>query len=122
MSGQAASMLLGFTAFAYLARVLDPEAYGMVEYAIAVAALAAIIIECGAGNIAVREQRHDMPPLRTITNFQLFLWSHFRTMQSWFDWRHLPNVELLHYAGMKADTPGTIAEIAGCLGLERTAG
>lgn len=55
VTGQAASMLLGFAAFAYLARVLDPESYGMVEYAIAVAALAAIIIECGAGNIAVRE-------------------------------------------------------------------
>ena len=55
VTGQAASMLLGFAAFAYLARVLDPEAYGMVEYAIAVAALAAIVIECGAGNIAVRE-------------------------------------------------------------------
>lgn len=55
VTGQAASMALGFAAFAYLARVLEPEAYGMVEYAIAVAALAAIVIECGAGNIAVRE-------------------------------------------------------------------
>lgn len=55
VTGQAASMLLGFATFAYLARVLTPEAYGLVEYAIAVAALAAIVIECGAGNIGVRE-------------------------------------------------------------------
>jgi O-antigen/teichoic acid export membrane protein len=54
-TGQFASMLIGFAAFAYLARVLDPVAYGAVEYAIAVAALAAIVIECGAGTIGVRE-------------------------------------------------------------------
>ena len=54
-SGQLTSMLLGFLTFAYLARVLKPEAYGAVEYAIAVAALAAIVIECGAGTIGVRE-------------------------------------------------------------------
>ncbi len=68
LTGQAASMALGFAAFAYLARVLDPEAYGFVEYAIAVAALAAIVIECGAGNIAVRElakRPEDGPTLAT---------------------------------------------------------
>lgn len=55
MSGQAASMIIGFVTFAYLARVLDPAEYGAVEFAIAIAAFAAIVIECGAGTIGVRE-------------------------------------------------------------------
>ena len=54
-TGQLTSMAISFAAFAYLARVLDTESYGAVEYAIAVAALAAILIECGAGTIGVRE-------------------------------------------------------------------
>lgn len=48
-------------------------------------------------------------------------WSHLRTVQSWFDCRHLPNVLLLHDADMRADTPAAIAKIASYLGLERTA-
>jgi len=55
MSGQATSMIIGFVTFAYLARVLDPAEYGAVEFAIAIAAFAAIVIECGAGTIGVRE-------------------------------------------------------------------
>jgi aryl sulfotransferase len=47
-------------------------------------------------------------------------WSHLRTVQSWFEWRHLPNILLLHYADMKADTPAAIARIAAYLGLDRT--
>lgn len=55
MSGQATSMIIGFVTFAYLARMLDPADYGAVEFAIAIAAFAAIVIECGAGTIGVRE-------------------------------------------------------------------
>ena len=54
-SGRVVSMLIGFAAFAYLARVLGPKAYGVVEFAIAITAFAAIIIECGVGPICVRE-------------------------------------------------------------------
>ena len=41
-------------------------------------------------------------------------------MQTWFDWQHLPNIHLLHYADLKEDTAGVIAEIAVYLGLERS--
>ena len=63
-SGQSVSMVVGFFAFAYLARVLDPEEYGAIELAISIAAFAAIVIECGAGTIGVRElvRRPDHAP------------------------------------------------------------
>ena len=48
-------------------------------------------------------------------------WSHLHTTQSWFEWRHLPNILLLHYADIKADKPAAIIRIANYLGLERTA-
>lgn len=45
--GQLLSMLLGFVAFAYLARTLTPASYGLVEYAVGLAGVAAILIEAG---------------------------------------------------------------------------
>jgi O-antigen/teichoic acid export membrane protein len=53
--GQSVSMVLGFLAFAYLARTLGAAAYGTLEFAISLAAFAAIVIECGAGTIGVRD-------------------------------------------------------------------
>jgi O-antigen/teichoic acid export membrane protein len=53
--GQLSSKLLGVVAFAYLARVLDPEDYGAVEYAIALAVIFGTIIEAGLGPIGARE-------------------------------------------------------------------
>ena len=47
-------------------------------------------------------------------------WSHLRTVQTWFDWEHLPNIHLLHYADLKEDTAGVIVETAVYLGLERS--
>jgi O-antigen/teichoic acid export membrane protein len=47
--GQFLSMLLGFVAFAYLARTLSPESYGLVEYAVGLAGLAAFVIDGGLG-------------------------------------------------------------------------
>ncbi len=58
-SGQLFSMVIGFIAFAYLARVFDPETYGAVEFAIAIAAFFAMVIECGIGTIGVREIAKD---------------------------------------------------------------
>ena len=58
-SGQLFSMVVGFVAFAYLARVLDPVSYGAVEYAIGLAVFFAIIVECGLGPIGVREVARD---------------------------------------------------------------
>jgi O-antigen/teichoic acid export membrane protein len=48
-------MLLGFVGFAYLARALSPESYGLIEYAVGLAGLAAIVIEGGLGPVAARE-------------------------------------------------------------------
>lgn len=39
-------------------------------------------------------------------------WSHLHNVQSWWDYRHLPNILFLHYGDMKRDTPGAIARIA----------
>lgn len=54
-SGQLLSKVVGFIAFAYLARTLDPQSYGAVEYAVGVAIVFAMIVGCGLGPIGVRE-------------------------------------------------------------------
>ena len=38
-------------------------------------------------------------------------------MQSWWAYRHLPNIHLVHYADMLADTPGAIRDLADYLGI-----
>lgn len=67
-TGQSVSMIVGFVAFAYLARTYSPEDYGSIEFAIAIAAFSAIVIECGAGTIGVRQLAktpEDAPNLAT---------------------------------------------------------
>jgi O-antigen/teichoic acid export membrane protein len=54
-AGHVLSMLLGFVGFAYLARALSPESYGLIEYGVGLAGLAAIVIEGGLGPVASRE-------------------------------------------------------------------
>lgn len=49
--GHLLSVVLGFAAFAYLARTLSLESYGLVEYAVGLAGLAAIVLEGGTGPI-----------------------------------------------------------------------
>jgi len=44
-------------------------------------------------------------------------WSHLSNVQSWWDWRHLPNIELVHYADLLADTEGQVRRIAEFLGI-----
>jgi len=51
VTGQVLSTLFGFAGFAYLARALSPESYGLVEYSVGLAGLAAIVIEGGLGPI-----------------------------------------------------------------------
>jgi O-antigen/teichoic acid export membrane protein len=65
-AGQFLSMVLGFVGFAYLARTLSPDSYGLVEYAVGLAALAAIIIEGGLGPVGalgVARDRSSAPAL-----------------------------------------------------------
>ena len=49
-AGQVLSVVLGFAGFAYLARTLSPEAYGVIEYAVGLAGL----VYRRAGNARVR--------------------------------------------------------------------
>lgn len=54
-SGEALSKIIGFFVFAYLARTLGTDGYGMVELAIALAVFFAMAIEFGYGSIGARE-------------------------------------------------------------------
>lgn len=64
--GQFLSMALGFVGFAYLTRTLSAESYGFVEYAVAIAAIAAVVVEGGMGAIGtlyVSRDRSRAPEL-----------------------------------------------------------
>ena len=45
-------------------------------------------------------------------------WSHLSNVQSWWDYRHLPNIRLVHYNDLLADTETEIRGIAGFLGID----
>lgn len=53
-SGQLLSKAVGIVAFGYIARTVDPAAYGQVEYVVGLAAFFAIVIDCGLGPVGVR--------------------------------------------------------------------
>jgi O-antigen/teichoic acid export membrane protein len=50
--GHVANLLIGVLGFAYLARVLSTESYGLLEYSIGLAGLAAIVIEGTTGPLS----------------------------------------------------------------------
>ncbi len=54
VAGQVASRVLGFVAFAVLARRLTASGYAAVEFAAALGAIAAILIDAGVGTVGVR--------------------------------------------------------------------
>ncbi len=45
-------------------------------------------------------------------------WSHLSNVQSWWDFRHLPNIELFNYSDMLADTEGEIRRMASYLEID----
>src|SRR5262249_51890118 len=45
-------------------------------------------------------------------------WPFWSNVQGWFDWRHLPNLKLVHFANLKADLPGQVRDIAGFLDID----
>jgi O-antigen/teichoic acid export membrane protein len=57
--GQIASRLLGLLAFAWLARALDPEAYGAVEYVVGLSVLASMFVDGGTNAVGVRRAAED---------------------------------------------------------------
>lgn len=58
-SGEAMSKIAGFIAFAYLARNLGPDAYGLVELAVALSVFFMLFIDFGYGPIGAREISKD---------------------------------------------------------------
>lgn len=66
--GQLATKVIAVAAFAVLARTLDPERYGVVEYMVGLAVFLAMAIDCGLGPIGVRrvaQSRTQLPLLAT---------------------------------------------------------
>ncbi len=45
-------------------------------------------------------------------------WSHLANVQSWWNYRHLPNIQLFHYTDMLADTEREVRRIATFLEIE----
>ena len=45
-------------------------------------------------------------------------WSHLSNVQSWWDFRHVPNIRLVHYNDLLADTETELRGIAQFLGIE----
>jgi aryl sulfotransferase len=45
-------------------------------------------------------------------------WSHLHHVQSWWNYRHLPNIQLVHYSDMIEDTEREARRIAAFLGIE----
>ena len=65
LGGEAGAKAVGFVAFAYLARVLGPSAYGVVELAVSLFFFFALIVDFGLGAIGAREvaQHRDQVPM-----------------------------------------------------------
>jgi aryl sulfotransferase len=45
-------------------------------------------------------------------------WSHLSNVQSWWDYRHLPNIQLIHYNDLLADTEGEMRRISEFLDID----
>jgi O-antigen/teichoic acid export membrane protein len=69
VGGQFGAMLVATAAFAILARELDPQTYGAVEYVVGLTALFGIAVEGGLATVGVRrvaQSRDDLPALATL--------------------------------------------------------
>ncbi len=65
--GQVLSKIVIFVAFAYLARTLEPEDYGFVEFAFALSLFATIVVDLGLGAIGARELVKDPKRAESLT-------------------------------------------------------
>jgi len=45
-------------------------------------------------------------------------WSHLHHCKTWWEFRHLPNIELFHYTDMLADLPGEMRRVADYLDID----
>lgn len=107
VSGQFTSMVVAFIAFASLARKLDPSDYGALEFAISVAAFGAMVIDCGAGQIGVRElirAPHRAPQIA----------AQVMTARAWL---MLPILALIAVSGWATGHSGEEAALVGIVAL-----
>lgn len=65
-TGELFAKIAGFLAFAYLARVLGPDDYGAVEFAVALAMLFGLVVDFGFGPIGSREVTGDPARARAL--------------------------------------------------------
>jgi O-antigen/teichoic acid export membrane protein len=65
--GEAASKILAFVAFAYLARIFGPSTYGEMEFALAVALFFNLVVEGGLGLLGAREIAKEESAVSTLT-------------------------------------------------------
>ena len=70
ISGQLGNRVLGFLAFAWLARKLTPESYGAVEYVVGLSIFFATIVDGGLGVLGTRRVARDAS-LRDLLAFQI---------------------------------------------------
>ncbi len=68
--GQIISKLLGFVAFAWLARSLDPVRYGAVEYVVGLSVFFALLVDGGLGVVGTRRATSD-PATLPLLAFQI---------------------------------------------------
>ena len=71
VGGQIAAKLSGFLAFAYLARRLDPEAYGSVEFIVGLTGFFSTMADLGLGTIGVRHAAAAAPDERSLFAAQI---------------------------------------------------
>jgi PST family polysaccharide transporter len=57
--GQVVSKIIGFFVFASLARTLEPQGYGTVEYVIGLTLFFEVLVECGLGPVGVHRIAHQ---------------------------------------------------------------
>ncbi|MGD9809894.1 MAG: oligosaccharide flippase family protein [Sphingobium sp.] len=68
--GQLASRVMGFVAFAWLARRLDPVSYGAVEYVVGLSVFFAMVVDGGLNVLGTRRVAAD-PAKRNLLAFQI---------------------------------------------------
>jgi O-antigen/teichoic acid export membrane protein len=71
--GEFASKVCGFVAFAYLARVLGPQEFGQLEFALALIFFLALVVDCGLGSYGAREIARDQSLVGYLTTHILLV-------------------------------------------------
>jgi O-antigen/teichoic acid export membrane protein len=71
--GEFASKVCGFVAFAYLARVLGPQEFGQLEFALALIFFLTLVVDCGLGSYGAKEVARDQSVVGHLTTHILLV-------------------------------------------------